>query len=76
MLKQNRWEVENYVGGEPVVLGEGDVKRDQTLYVAHCSDTVIQVRGDACQAGSQCRHVTTCSAAGRLHMAVRMWPVL
>ena len=44
-LKQNRWEIENFVGGEPVVLGEDVLKRDQTLYIAHCSDTVIQVRG-------------------------------
>jgi Adenylate cyclase associated (CAP) C terminal len=40
-LKQNRWEVENYVGGEPV---EVEAKRDQTLYIAHCSDTVVQLR--------------------------------
>jgi Adenylate cyclase associated (CAP) C terminal len=40
-LKQNRWEVENYVGGGPVAV---EAKRDQTLYIAHCSNTVVQVR--------------------------------
>ena len=44
VLKQNRWEIENFAGGEPLVLSGDDVKRDQTLYIAHCSDTVIQVR--------------------------------
>ena len=41
VLKQSRWEIENFVGGDPIELD--DVKRDQTLYIAHCSDTVIQV---------------------------------
>jgi hypothetical protein len=43
-LQQKRWKVENFVGGEPVVLGEAEVKRSETVYVAHCSDMVLQVR--------------------------------
>jgi hypothetical protein len=43
-LQQNRWRIENFVGGEPVVLAEAEVQRNETVYVAHCEDTVLQVR--------------------------------
>ena len=42
-LKNKKWEIENFVGGEPVTLAADEVQKDQTLYIAHCADTVIQV---------------------------------
>lgn len=48
-LKQNRWQIENYTAGQQVELSAEEVKREHTVYVANCSDTVVQVR---CAAGA------------------------
>jgi len=46
VLQQRRWVVENYGDGE-VVLAAEQLQPKQSVYIANCSDCVIQVRSRA-----------------------------